>query len=198
MDDLLEKYKDLDPVYVSNKLEEYDHLVQYYFILCTKQQMKESNVEPDEWWELVEVQFKKEIYKNLDAQRKDEDMYKRHLSTFKKAFPNLIYSSLGSSEPSSPAEEAEGAKYIGATCRLQEEELKDFKGGGHDLQNKEVEEQVKKIPVQETELTSNDTGEYREQLEAKNIFEELQELHFQVGSPQELHHLLHMDQEMCP
>jgi len=27
MDDLLEKYKDLDLVYVNNKLEEYDNLV---------------------------------------------------------------------------------------------------------------------------------------------------------------------------
>jgi hypothetical protein len=32
-----------------------------------------------------------------------------------------------------------------------------------------------RIPIQETKLTSNDTSEYREQLEAKNIFEELQE-----------------------
>jgi hypothetical protein len=79
--------------------------------------MKESNAKPDEWWELVEVQFKKEMYKNLDAQRKDEDMYKRHLSTFKKAFPNFIYSSLDSSEPSSPTTKAKGAKYIGTTCQ---------------------------------------------------------------------------------
>jgi hypothetical protein len=27
LDDLLEKYKDLDPMYVGNKLEEYDDLV---------------------------------------------------------------------------------------------------------------------------------------------------------------------------
>ncbi len=105
--------------------------------------MKKSNVEPHEWWELVEVQFKKEMYKNLDAQRKDEDMYERHFSTFKKAFPNFIYKSLDSSEPSSPPEEAEGSKQSGATCQQQEEERQDFKGG-HDLQNKEVEEQVQK------------------------------------------------------
>jgi len=37
LDDLLEKYKDLDPMYVSNRLEEYDDLVQYYSILCTQQ-----------------------------------------------------------------------------------------------------------------------------------------------------------------
>jgi hypothetical protein len=37
LDDLLEKYKDLDPMYVNNRLEEYDNLVQYYSILCSKQ-----------------------------------------------------------------------------------------------------------------------------------------------------------------
>jgi hypothetical protein len=36
LEDLLEKNKDLDPVYVNKGLKEYDELVQYYFILCTK------------------------------------------------------------------------------------------------------------------------------------------------------------------
>jgi len=35
--DLLEKNKDLDTMYVNNRLEKYDELVQYYFILRTKQ-----------------------------------------------------------------------------------------------------------------------------------------------------------------
>jgi len=52
LDYLLEKYKDLDHVYVNNRLEEYDYLVQYYTILHIKQHMKDSNVELDEWWEL--------------------------------------------------------------------------------------------------------------------------------------------------
>ncbi len=51
LDDLLEKYKDLDHVYVNNRLEEYDNLVQYYTILHIKQHMEDSNVELDEWWE---------------------------------------------------------------------------------------------------------------------------------------------------
>jgi hypothetical protein len=37
LEDLLKKNKDYDPVYVSNRLEEHDELVQYYFILHTKQ-----------------------------------------------------------------------------------------------------------------------------------------------------------------
>jgi len=68
--------------------------------------MKKANVELNEWWELIEMQFKKEMYKDLDAHKKDEDMYKRHLSTFKKAFPNFLSNNLNSSEPSNLAEEA--------------------------------------------------------------------------------------------
>jgi len=45
----VEKNKDLDPTYVNNKLEEYNELAPYYSILCTKQQMDDSNVKPNEW-----------------------------------------------------------------------------------------------------------------------------------------------------
>ncbi len=37
LDDLLERYKDLDIVYIIDRLEEYDDLVHYYTILHTKQ-----------------------------------------------------------------------------------------------------------------------------------------------------------------
>jgi hypothetical protein len=40
-------------------LEEYDDHVQYYSILSNKQQMEDSNVEPNEWWKLAKAQFKK-------------------------------------------------------------------------------------------------------------------------------------------
>jgi hypothetical protein len=49
LDDLLEKYKDLDHVHVNNRLEEYDDLVQYYTILHIKQHMEDFNVEFNEW-----------------------------------------------------------------------------------------------------------------------------------------------------
>jgi hypothetical protein len=45
----MEINKHLDPTYVNNKLEEYNELAQYYSILCTKQQMDDSNVKPNEW-----------------------------------------------------------------------------------------------------------------------------------------------------
>jgi hypothetical protein len=69
LDDLLEKYKDLNPMYANNRFEEYDNLVQYSYILHTKQQMEDSNVEVHEWWELLEVQFKEEMYKNLTTHK---------------------------------------------------------------------------------------------------------------------------------
>ncbi len=44
LDDLLEKYEDMGPQYVSNRLKEYDELEQYYTILHTKHQMEDSSV----------------------------------------------------------------------------------------------------------------------------------------------------------
>jgi hypothetical protein len=61
LDDLLETYNDLDHVYVKKKTVKYDDLVQYYSIFCTNQQMEYSNATLNEWWELVEAQFKEEM-----------------------------------------------------------------------------------------------------------------------------------------
>jgi hypothetical protein len=61
LDELLERYKDLDHVYVKNKLVEYENLVQYYSILCTKQYMKDFNATSNEWSKLEKTQFKEEM-----------------------------------------------------------------------------------------------------------------------------------------
>ncbi len=82
LDDLLDKYKDLNPKYVNNRLEYYGNFVEYYSILHTKQQMGDYNVVLREWWELVEMQFKEQMYKNLTTCMKDEDRYRRHLFAF--------------------------------------------------------------------------------------------------------------------
>lgn len=97
--DLLEKNKDLDTMYVNNRLEKYDELVQYYFILRTKQQMENYNVELNEWWELVETNLE-EMQKNMVAHRKDEEACRIYLSTFKKVFPTFIYCNLDISKSS--------------------------------------------------------------------------------------------------
>jgi hypothetical protein len=53
------------------------------------------------------------MYKNLIAHRRDEVAYRRHLSTFKKTFPEFIYQSPYSLELSSLVEEVEEVKYSG-------------------------------------------------------------------------------------
>jgi hypothetical protein len=55
------------------------------------------------------------MQKNLAAHKKDEERYRRYLSTFKKTFPNFIYRSLDSSKPYNPTKEARKVEYIGAT-----------------------------------------------------------------------------------
>ncbi len=99
LDDLVEKNISLDPSYVNHRLEECNELVQYYSIMCTKQQMDDSNVELNEWWELAK--FKEEMQRNLIAHIKDEDAYRRHLYAFKKTFLDDIYHNPNNSEPSS-------------------------------------------------------------------------------------------------
>jgi hypothetical protein len=50
-------------------------------------------------------------------------------------------------EPSCLVKKTNGVKYNRVTCQQQEHEPYDFTGGGHGPENKEVEEQVKKIYV---------------------------------------------------
>jgi hypothetical protein len=87
----MERNKDLDLAYVKNRLEKYDDLVQYYSILCTKQQMDDATMKPNDWWQLARVQFQKEMKKNSVAHRRDEATYRRHLFAFKKVFLDFIY-----------------------------------------------------------------------------------------------------------
>ncbi len=117
LEDLLEKNKDQDPMHVNNKLEKYDELVQYYSILRTKQQIENYNVELNEWWELVETQFKEEMQKKLVAHRKDEEACKRYLSAFKKAFPSFIYHSPNNLKPSNLVQ-----KVVDIECNLTTQE----------------------------------------------------------------------------
>jgi hypothetical protein len=119
LDDLLEKYKDLNLVYVSNKLEEYGNLVHYYSILHTKQQMEYSNGKLDKWWELAEVQFKEEMYKNFITHKKDKFKYKRHFFAFKKAVPNFMYKNSNSLELFNPIHEAKEVKCSGTAHEQQ-------------------------------------------------------------------------------
>ncbi len=59
LDDLLERYKDLDLTHVKNKFEEYDDLVQYYSILRIKPQEVESSGVPQHKHEKKTTNFQK-------------------------------------------------------------------------------------------------------------------------------------------
>ncbi len=62
--------------------------------------------------------IQRKMFKKLVTHGKDEDMYKRHLFVFKKAFPNFIYNNfLDSLELLSPSKEVDGAEYSGTTCQ---------------------------------------------------------------------------------
>ncbi len=71
--------------------------------------MEDSNVEPDEWWELIAIQFNEEMIKTLVVHKNDGDKYIQHLSIFKKAFPNFLYMSLDNSQPSNLVNETHEA-----------------------------------------------------------------------------------------
>ncbi len=62
--------------------------------------MENYNVELNEWWELVETEFKEEMQKNMVAHRKDEEACRRYLFAYKKVFPTFVYCSLDISKPS--------------------------------------------------------------------------------------------------
>ncbi len=61
------------------------------------------------------------MQKNLAAHKKDEETYKRHLSSFKKTFPTFIYRSPNNSKPFNPIEEVEDVECNGTTKEKHEE-----------------------------------------------------------------------------
>lgn len=79
------------------------------------------------------------MQKNLVAHRKDEETYKRHLSTFNEAFPTFIYHTPDSSEPFHPIQEVEDVECNGTTKDKHEKETQNLRGG-QDIPNVEVEE----------------------------------------------------------
>ncbi len=59
------KKKSLNPIGVKKWLEDYEQMLQYYILMKTKNKMKGSNVNFEEWWEVVEEYFIKNLEKNL-------------------------------------------------------------------------------------------------------------------------------------
>ncbi len=80
----------MDPVGVKKKLEDYEQMLQYYTLMRMKNKMKDFEVESEEWWEVAEVHFTKEMEKNLAQHRADEKIMRYKLEVYQKNFPNFI------------------------------------------------------------------------------------------------------------
>ncbi len=65
-------------------------MLQYDTLMKTKNKMKDSKIEYEEWWEVVEEYFTKELKKNLAQHRADERILKYKLEAYQKNFPNFI------------------------------------------------------------------------------------------------------------
>jgi len=60
-----EQKKNLDPTSVKKILKDYEQMLQYYTLMRMKNKMKNSEVEYEEWWEVAEKYFTKELEKNF-------------------------------------------------------------------------------------------------------------------------------------
>jgi hypothetical protein len=72
----------------------------------TKNKM-DSNIEYEEWWEVAEEYFTKELEKNLVQHKADERILKYKLEVYQKNFPDFICGSLTSTEVLGQDEEIE-------------------------------------------------------------------------------------------
>jgi hypothetical protein len=67
---------------VKKRLEDYDQLLQYYIPMIIKSKMKDFDVEFEEWWEVTEEYFSKELENNLAQHRVNERTYKYKLEVY--------------------------------------------------------------------------------------------------------------------
>jgi hypothetical protein len=84
----------------------------------TNNKMKNFDAEFEEWWEVVEEYFAKELEENLVQHRADERIFRYKLEIYLKKFIEFVYGSLTSIKISGQDEEVE--------------EPHDLKGGGHE------------------------------------------------------------------
>ncbi len=84
-----EHTKSLDPTSVKKKLKDYEHMLQYYTLMRMKNKIKDFEEKYEEWWEVVEEYFTKEMENNLAQHRADENILKQKLE----AYSNFIHGS---------------------------------------------------------------------------------------------------------
>ncbi len=79
----------MDPAGVKKTLEDYEQMLKYYTLMRTKNKMKDSKVEYEEWWEVAEEYFTKELEKNLGQHRANEIIMRYKLEVYQKKFQIL-------------------------------------------------------------------------------------------------------------
>ncbi len=60
-----EQKKSLNSTNVKKRLKDYEQMLQYYTLMRTKNKMNDFEAEFEEWWEVAEEYFTKELEKNL-------------------------------------------------------------------------------------------------------------------------------------
>jgi hypothetical protein len=111
---------------VKERFEDYEQMLQYYTLMRTKNNMKDSNAKSKEWWEVA-----KELEKNLAQHRVDERNLMYKLEIYQKKFLDFIYGTPASIKASCQDEEIEiGPNGIAQEEEVQIEEPHDLRGGG--------------------------------------------------------------------
>ncbi len=72
----------MDLIGIKKKLEDYEQMLQYYSMMRTKNKMKDFDIKFEEWWEVVEEYFTKELEKKLVQHRVDERILKYKLEAY--------------------------------------------------------------------------------------------------------------------
>ncbi len=65
-------------------------MLQNYTLMRKKNKIKDFEVKFEEWWEVVEEYFTKELEKNLAQHRADERIMRYKLETYQKNFLDFI------------------------------------------------------------------------------------------------------------
>ncbi len=78
--------KSLDPTSIKKRLEDYEHMLQYYTLMRMKNKMKDSDAKSKEWWEVSKEYFTKELEKNLAQHRANERILMYNLEIYQKKF----------------------------------------------------------------------------------------------------------------
>jgi hypothetical protein len=109
----------MDPIGVKKRLEDYESMLQYCILMRTKNKMKDFDAEFEEWCEVVEEYFVKELEKNLAPHKADERIFKHKLEVYHKKIPKFVCGSSTSTKILGQDEEVK----VGPNGIAQEEEV---------------------------------------------------------------------------